>query len=67
MLAALAGVVGTNFGPDIPRPQEVKARRHKPGRGPTYNSDGHLFRYHTMHPTEGLSWRSTADPHEMLY
>lgn len=52
----------------IPRPQEVKPRKHSRhrGDGPSY-SIGSEFRYHTADPIHGLIWRSTTDPEEALY
>lgn len=52
----------------IPRPQEVKPRRHSRhhGNGPSY-SIGSEIRYHTADPIHGLIWKSTTDPDEALY
>jgi hypothetical protein len=52
----------------IPRPQEVKPRKHSRhrGDGPSY-SIGSEFRYHTADPAHGLIWKSTTDLDEALY
>lgn len=66
-ISTAATLTGT---PDdsIPRPQEVKPRKHSRhrGAGPSY-SIGSEFRYHTADPIHGLIWRSTTDPEEALY
>jgi hypothetical protein len=62
--AALTGTPAES----IPRPQEVKPRKHSHhrGAGPSY-SIGSEFRYHTADPIQGLIWKSTTDPEEALY
>jgi hypothetical protein len=68
LLATLARLSGSVVG-ELPRPQEVKARkqsRHR-GVGPTYSFTETEVRYQTVHPIRGQVSVSTADPEEALY
>lgn len=66
-ISRLAALTGTRVA-DVPRPQEVKARKHSRhrGSGPTY-SIGREVRYHTADPVHGLIWKQSGDPDEALY
>lgn len=66
-ISRLAALTGTPVA-DVPRPQEVKARKHSRhrGSGPTY-SVGREVRYHTADPVHGLVWKESGDPDEALY
>ncbi|UCN12864.1 MULTISPECIES: hypothetical protein [Mycobacterium avium complex (MAC)] len=66
-ISRLAAMTGTPVG-DVPRPREVKARKHSRhrGSGPTY-SIGREVRYHTADPMHGLIWKESDDPDEALY
>ena len=66
-ISSAASLTGTPVS-DIPRPQEVKPRKHSRhrGAGPSY-SIGTEIRYHTADPIQGLIWKSTTDPDEALY
>ena len=67
-LATLANLTGTVTA-DIPRPREVKARKHSRYRGnhPSYSFSGTEVRYHTVDPIRGPVRVSTTDPGEALY
>jgi hypothetical protein len=69
-LATLGNLTGT-FPLDIPRPREVKARKHSPsryrGEVPSYSFQGTEVRCHTVDPIRGPVWESTTDPGEALY
>ena len=67
-LATLANLTGT-VNADIPRPREVKARKHSRYRGdhPSYSFNGTEVRYRTADPIRGPVWVSTTDPREALY
>jgi hypothetical protein len=69
-LATLGTLTGT-FPLDMPRPREVKARKHSPdrlrGECPSYSFQENEVRYHTVDPRRGPVWQSTADPGEALY
>jgi hypothetical protein len=67
-LATLASLTGT-VNADIPRPREVKARKHSRYRGnhPSYSFSGTEVRYHTVDPIRGPVRVSTTDPGEALY
>ena len=68
VIVSLADLTGTVVA-QIPRPVEVKARKHSRHRGvgPSYSWDGHEVRYHTLDPVEGqLVWSSTTDLDEAL-
>ncbi|WP_157838284.1 hypothetical protein [Mycolicibacterium aromaticivorans] len=68
VLTTLASLSGSVIG-ELPRPQEVKARkqsRHR-GHGPTYSFTGSEVRYQTVDPVRGEVSVSTADPEEALY
>lgn len=66
-ISTAATLTGTPID-SIPRPQEVKPRKHSRhrGQGPSY-SIGAEFRYHTADPIKGVIWKSTTDPEEALY
>lgn len=66
-ISRLAALTGTPV-VDVPRPREVKARKHSRhrGSGPTY-SIGREVRYHTADPVHGLIWKESDDPDEALY
>ena len=69
-LATLGTLTGT-LPLDIPRPREVKARKHSPnryrGECPSYSFQANEVRYHTVDPLRGPVWESTTDPGEALY
>jgi hypothetical protein len=67
-LATLASLTGT-VNADIPRPREVKARKHSRYRGnhPSYSFSGTEVHYHTVDPIRGPVRVSTTDPGEALY
>jgi hypothetical protein len=69
-LATLGTLTGA-FPLDIPRPREVKARKHSPdrfrGERPSYSFQANEVRYHTVDPRRGPVWESTTDPGEALY
>lgn len=69
-LATLGTLTGS-FPLDMPRPREVKARKHSPdrfrGECPSYSFQANEVRYHTVDPRRGPVWQSTADPREALY
>jgi hypothetical protein len=69
-IATLGTLTGT-LPLDIPRPREVKARKHSPnrfrGEGPSYSFQANEVRYHTVDPLRGPVWVSTTDPGEALY
>ena len=69
-IATLANLSGTPRD-DIPRPQEVKARKHSPSRvqggAPSYSFKGNELRYGTADLIRGTVWESTTDPAEALY
>jgi hypothetical protein len=69
-LATLGTLTGT-LPLDIPRPREVKARKHSPnryrGECPSYSFQSNEVLYHTVDPLRGPAWESTTDPGEALY
>jgi hypothetical protein len=68
VIATLADLTGTPVA-EIPRPVEVKARKHSRfrGKGPSYSFAPTEVRYHTVDPIHGPVWRSSTDPDEALY
>lgn len=68
VLATLASLSGSVIG-ELPRPQEVKARKQprRRGQGPTYSFTGSAVRYQTVDPVRGEVSVSTTDPEEALY
>lgn len=62
-LATLANLTGTAAA-DIPRPREIKARKHFRYRGnhPSYSFSGTEVRYHTVDPIQGAVRETTQIP-----